>query len=93
MTPFIHEYFQMGNETVVFKGNNLNSTTQQVKKVQEQAMNKEIRLIKRQHTIADKKEATTDQKNARLSLELTVHEENFQLDRARRISELFEERD
>lgn len=53
ISPFIHEYYL--GRVVQFKGTKLNSVSQQVQKVQQITINKEIGAMKRKNTIADKK--------------------------------------
>lgn len=102
LTPFLYEYLQIGTGTVVFRGNILNSTTQQIRIAQQMAINKEVRHIKREKTMLVKKQSKIDESRINISEVSVVDEEEikvkrdeeiFQIERARQISALFEERE
>ncbi len=79
---FLYHYWNEEVESFEFKGVKLNSTTQQLAKVQHRKINKEIAGLKRKETVRK-----NQQDKLELQKELNEKLENeFQLERAKRIA-------
>lgn len=88
ISPFLHEYFNLSDDTFMFRANKMNSVNQQIQKVQNMRTNKEIGILKRKITIADSKKAKEEEKHKKVLEKWRKDEENFQIERAKRIAEL-----
>lgn len=85
--PFLSEYWNQTKNVFEFKGVELNSTKQQVLKVHERRINKEIGILKRKKTIEEKKIQARNEENKVILQKLISDEEMFQAKRAERIRE------
>lgn len=85
--PFLSEYWNVSKNVLEFKGVSLNSATQQVLKVEDRRINKEIGIMKRKKTIQETKEAKKVEKRSKILQKLEADETKFQEERARRIRE------
>lgn len=56
LAEFLHEYYRNADNSIVFRATKLNSVSQQVEKVNEMRLNKEIGAIKRKKTLSEAKE-------------------------------------
>lgn len=72
-----------------FKGVTLNSIEKQSDKVYDRMINKSVGAAKRMITVTNNKQKKIDEKNAAIRLRFQKEEEKFQLERARRLAELF----
>lgn len=79
---FSAHYWNVSGKFFEFKGVKLDSTEHQLFKVQERRINKDIAATKRKHTIEVSKK---QDKNQAIREKLARDEENFQLERAKRI--------
>lgn len=84
---FVRQYWN-GN-TFEFKGVILNSTEMQSDKVIDRMVNKHVAAVKRSKTVDDNKQKKIDEKNEAIRLKFKKGEEKFQLERAKRLAELF----
>lgn len=87
ITSFSHEYFW--KDKVTFKGTTLNSVNDQIAKACNTNINKEVGNLKRSITIAANKPKKIENHNQQIMLKLRDAETYFQLERARRIHELY----
>lgn len=88
-TPFICEYYHKADDSIRFKGTKLISTKKQMENVRNMKINKEIGQLKRHQTVAQKKEEKIAEHNRKLKEKLDCEERIFQMERARRINELY----
>lgn len=86
IVQFVSEYWNMSGKFFEFKGVKLNSTDQQVSKVQDRLINKEIGALKRAKTIQDTKGIKKHEKNRQIREKLASDEAQFQIKRAERIT-------
>lgn len=82
---FITEYYNVSGDFFEFKGVKLNSTSQQVSKVIDRRIKKQIGIMKRKKTIAEGKAAKVEEKKRKIMEKLRSDEAKFQEERARRI--------
>lgn len=82
---FVTQYFNVSKLAFEFKGVKLNSSNQQVSKVFNLRINKEIGILKRKQTIANTKEEKLAEKNRKILEKLASDEARFQAERAERI--------
>lgn len=87
IASFSYEYFF--KDQVSFKGTALNSVNSQIGKVANTTINKEIGALKRSITMAANKPKKVEQDKQKITLKLRDAERYFQLERARRIHELY----
>lgn len=84
---FLRHYWN--GYTFEFNGVSMNSTDMQSDKLKDRMVNKCVGAAKRKKTIEDNKQRKIDEKNAALRLKFQKDEEKFQIERARRLAELF----
>lgn len=89
IAEFIYEYFR--NNTATFKGCPLKSVNGQIEKVSQLYINKEIAAMKRSATVAQNKQLKILAHNSKLLMKMEEADNYFQVERARRINELFSE--
>lgn len=73
----------------MFKGTKLSSQHHQLEKVSSTILNKDIGAAKRGITIAANKQAKIDQKHQNILMKMRNAKQAFQIERARRINQLF----
>lgn len=83
ISAFSALYWNMPGKFFEFKGTKLNSTENQILKLQQSKINKEVGAIKRKKTV----EASTKNKKQTIREKLQKDEEKFQLERAKRVKE------
>lgn len=86
---FYHEYVHPVDKTFQFKGTKLMSSVDQFVNSSNLTINKEIGQMKRASTIAQKKQQTIVEHNEKLKAKKAAEESAFQIERAKRIRELF----
>lgn len=94
VTEFLCEYFQPidGNRLgVVFRTTKLKSTNDQLDAVYNMRLNKETGIAKRMLTLTENKQPKIIVKNAKILATISAAETAFQNERARRLSQLFDE--
>lgn len=84
--PFLNEYWNVSGKFFEFKSIKLNSTSQQLAKVQERRINKEIGMMKRKNTLKEAKDRKILAENKKIRDKLDEDEAAFQVERARRIA-------
>lgn len=87
LSEFIHEYYRSADKSIVFRATKLKSVTQQIEKVHEMTINKEVGVMKRKSTIAQNKEAKIAEKQEKILAKMKENEEKFQVERKKRIDE------
>lgn len=85
---FLSHYWNESGQCFEFKGIKLNSTAQQTATIQSARINKEIVLLKRQHTGTGTKQQKHKEKMDTLAKKLQEEETLFQIKRAERIAEV-----
>lgn len=83
---FITQYYNVSEKVFEFRGVPLNSTNQQVSKVMDRRINKEVGILKRKKTVEERKDAKTAEKNKKFLEKLASDEAKFQEERAKRIA-------
>lgn len=87
VTSFLSEYYHDSSKSFQFKAKKLNSVKQQIEKTERRIVNKQRGIEKRKQTMANKKKRIADEYKAKME----KMEEQFQIERARRIAELFKD--
>lgn len=84
---FVREYFD--GKAFEFKGVLLRSSAQQMDKVYDRKLKREVGTQKRLQTIKESKQRKIDEKNQTIRNNLELAERKFQEERAKRLAELF----
>lgn len=87
ITDFIRHYWN--GKSFEFKAVQLNSSGKQIAKVYERLANKEVGAAKRNITMKESKEKKLEEKNNKLREKRQKDEAAFQVEKAKRITELF----
>ncbi len=87
LSEFIHEYYRSADKSIVFRATKLKSVTQQIEKVHEMTINKELGVMKRKSTLAQNKAAKIAEKQEKILAKIKENEEKFQAERKKRIDE------
>lgn len=85
-------YYNSATSKFEFRGCELRSTAIQAKEVIDRKVNKEIGILKRKMTMEKRKEEKEATKEKNLQERIKEQENQFQIERARRITELTKER-
>lgn len=89
ITPFLHEYLQVSDSSIMFRGTKLESNYDQIEKVYTMRLNKEVGIAKRKQTMAAKKQEKIIAHNNEVKKLYADAEAEFQAERARQIVVLF----
>lgn len=88
LSEFLHEYWNDSSKRVEFRGTKLNSVDQQIAKVHELRVSKEIGATKRAVTMAAKKKTKELQKKQKILVQMEEKEQKFQAERIKYINEV-----
>lgn len=89
ITPFLHEYLQVSDSSIIFRGTKLESNYDQIEKVYTMKLNKEEGIVKRKQTMTAKKQEKIIAHNNKVKNLYANAEAEFQAERAKRIEALF----
>lgn len=92
ISEFLFVYYNCVTNKFEFRGCELRSAAVQAEEVYNRKINKEIGILKRKMTIEDRKQEKIAAKQQIFMERIRDHEKQFQIERARRITELMKEK-